>query len=177
MSIFDNGLDKPDDSNKSSTHVGQTDADREIEDARSPQASNAARRFLKDTLRESDVIVVLIGETSFAFDPALHIVQVNVERDLLRVAVNLMEKKICVAQVTSETYMHLEQLSSIVHARLYLLVDVPDLSQSPQEKMLVSSLQHRVTLSDVEMVLKNPIGRSAATDFANESLEDGNYDS
>lgn len=176
MSTFANGLPSPQDASTTKAHIGQSDADREIEDARSPHASNAARRFLKDTLRESDVIVVLIGETSFAFDPSLQIVQVNVPRDLLRVAGNLMERKVCVAQVTAETYMLLEQLAGVVHARLYLLVDVPDLTQTPQEKMLVSALQHRVTLSDVETVLKNPIDRSVMKDFSHDSLDDAAYE-
>lgn len=153
------------------------EADRELEDARSSTASNAARRFLKDSLRESDVVVVLIGETSFAFSTDLKIVQVNTPRDLSRVAVAVLERKVAVAQVTADTYMMLEQFASLVHARLYLLVDVPDLNQTPQEKMLVSPLQHRVTLSDVEMVMKNPIDREASAaavpDF---STEDNNFE-
>lgn len=130
-------------------------------------------RIFKDHLAEMPIVVILVGSTSYEL-PAL---EVNDNADFIKLIGGFIDNNVIVCHIDYELLPQLELLTQIIHARIYVLDEVPDLERSPSEMMAVGSYRNRVALTDYLALINGkadqlPPGPATGVDLDEPSLDD-----
>ena len=99
-------------------------------------STDISSRILKDVNRKQRVIVLIPGTATVTVDYPK--ITVTTEDDLLRVAAELLTSGLCLVQAEGSSIITVENFAQIVHARIYALTDLPDLSILPVDQMLLN---------------------------------------
>lgn len=99
-------------------------------------STDISSRILRDVNRKQRVIVLIPGTATVTVDYPK--ITVTAEDDLLRVAAELLSSSLCLVQAEGSSIVLVENFAQIVHARIYALTDLPDLSIMPVDQMLLN---------------------------------------
>lgn len=99
-------------------------------------SNDIASRILRDVNRKTRVIVLIPGTASVSVNYPK--VTLSTEDDLLRVAVELSKSGLTLVQAEGPLISTLDQFAQLLKARIYGLTDLPDLSISPTDQLMLN---------------------------------------
>lgn len=98
-----------------------------------------ASRILKDVNRKKRVIILIPGTAMVAVDYPK--ISISSPDDILRVGTQLSQTGLALCQCEGQLIMVIERFAQIIGARIYGLTDLPDLSISPSDQLMMNSYE------------------------------------
>lgn len=113
-------------------------------------ASMKKLRVFKDVLRETPVIVLYIGTTTFNLDA----VEVHSRPDLVQMVADFRDHEVVTVHSDADFLPNVELMAQLIGARIYVLEEIPDHEMTPTEHIAVGTFRHRISLADYTLLLE-----------------------